>query len=71
MRQTLSGKLKVERIFGLLKQLLPDLQWNDDALGTPVGTEVHRLALSGVEALGNLVEGCTCLTCSNYLGTPI
>lgn len=60
-----TGHIEVELVLGLLEQLLPHVYGDDDTLGTPVGSEVHRLALPGVEAPGDLVERVTRLARSH------
>ncbi len=47
----------VEFVLGLLQEALPHVEWDDDALGSTVRAEVHRFAISGIEALGDPMQG--------------
>jgi hypothetical protein len=62
-----SGEGQIQLVFCLLEELFPDLHGHNDALGSSMRAEVHRFALTSVEALGDLVQRVACLACGHYV----
>jgi hypothetical protein len=56
VREAVTSQLDIELVLYLLKQHLPHIHWNNDALSSAMGPEIHRSALARVEVLGNAMQ---------------
>jgi hypothetical protein len=56
VRETVTSQRAVELVLYLLKQHLPHIHWNNDALSSAMGPEIHRFSLARVEVLGDAMQ---------------
>lgn len=69
--QALPNERQIDLVLERLEQPLPDVDRDNDSLGTAMRAEVDRLTLAGIEPLGDLMERVTGLARAYHLGHEV
>lgn len=56
VREAVTSQRDIELVLYLLKKHLPHIHWNNDALSSAMGPEIHRFSLARVEVSGDAVQ---------------
>ena len=56
VREAVTSQRDIELVLYLLKKHLPHIHWNNDALSSAMGPEIHRFSLARVEVFGDAMQ---------------